>query len=89
MLTPNAIMWGQEAYTIEDIELDGDEVTKLQVRLNEKRQHVWQMWKKEFVTASWKVTGSKEARVITQRSERSYLSSVTRRTKENGRKVVF
>ncbi|XP_029204053.2 uncharacterized protein LOC114968097 [Acropora millepora] len=24
VLTPNAIMWGQEAYTIEDIELDGD-----------------------------------------------------------------
>ena len=49
VLTPNAIMWGQEAYTIEDIELDGDEVTKLQVRLNEKRQHVWQRWKKEYV----------------------------------------
>ena len=40
---------GQEACTIEDIELDGDEVTKLQVRLNEKRQHVWQRWKKEYV----------------------------------------
>ena len=50
MLTPNAMMWGQEAYTIEDIELDGDEFTKLQVRLNEKRQHVhvWQRWKKEY-----------------------------------------
>ncbi|KAL9967322.1 hypothetical protein ACROYT_G025523 [Oculina patagonica] len=49
VLTPNTIMWGQEAYTIEDIELDGDEVTKLQARLNEKRQHVWQRWKKEYV----------------------------------------
>lgn len=49
VLTPNAIMWGQEAYTIEDIELDGDEVTKLHARLNEKRQHVWQRWKKEYV----------------------------------------
>ena len=49
VLTPNAIMWGQEAYTIEDIELDGDEVTKLQMRLKEKRQHVWQRWKKEYV----------------------------------------
>ena len=45
VLTLNAIMWGQEAYTIEDIELDGDEVTKLHVRLNEKRQHVWQRWR--------------------------------------------
>ena len=49
VLTPNTIMWGQEAYTIEDIELDGDEVTKLHARLNEKRQHVWQRWKKEYV----------------------------------------
>ena len=40
---------GQEAYAIVDIELDGDEVTKLQVRLNEKRQHMWQRWKKEYV----------------------------------------
>jgi len=29
VLTPNTITWGQEAYTIEDIELAGDEVTKL------------------------------------------------------------
>ena len=49
VLTPNAIMWGQEAYTLEDIELDGDEVTKLHARLNEERQHVWQRWKKEYV----------------------------------------
>lgn len=49
VLTPNTIMWGQEAYTIEDIELDRDEVTKLHARLNEKRQHVWQRWKMEYV----------------------------------------
>ena len=29
--------------------MDGDEVSRLQVRLNEKRQHVWQRWKKEHV----------------------------------------
>ena len=40
---------GKETYTIEDIELDVDEVTKLQVRLNDKRQHLWQRWKKEYV----------------------------------------
>ena len=49
VLTPNAIMWGQDAYTVEDMELDGDEVSRSQVRLNEKRQHVWQRWKKEYV----------------------------------------
>ena len=40
---------GTRSDTVEDIELDGDEVTKLQARLNEKRQHVWQRWKKEYV----------------------------------------
>ena len=49
VLTPNTLMWGQESYTIEDTELDRDEVTKLHARLNEKRQHVWQRWKKEYV----------------------------------------
>ena len=49
VLTPNTLMWGQESYTVEDIELDGDQVTKLHARLNEKRQHVWQRWKKEYV----------------------------------------
>ena len=44
VLPPRGIKWGQEAYTIEDIhiELEKNEVTKLQVRLNEKRQHMWQ-----------------------------------------------
>lgn len=39
-------------------------------------------------TASWKVTESREARVVTQKSERLYSLSVMRRTEENGRKVV-
>ena len=40
---------GQEAYTIDDIQLDRDEVTKLDARLNEKSQHMWQRWKMEYV----------------------------------------
>ena len=39
----NKIMWGQEAYVVED----RDKVTKLNTSLNEKRQHIWQKWKKE------------------------------------------
>lgn len=34
-------------------------------------------------------TPTSQAKVITHKSERSYLSSVTRRTEENGKKVVF
>ena len=49
VLTPNIVMWGQGAHAIEDIELDGDEVTKLHARLMQKRQHAWQRWKREYV----------------------------------------
>ena len=49
VLTPNVIMWGQEAHPIEDIELDGDETTKLHKRLAEKKQHAWQRWKAEYI----------------------------------------
>ena len=44
---------------------------------------------RSMFTASRKVTELRKARVITPKSERSYLSSVMRRTEENGRKVVF
>ena len=53
--------------------------------MNEKRQHVWQRWKKEYVHG---LMESHEI-AITQKLERSYLSSAMRRTEENGRKGVF
>jgi sporulation protein YlmC with PRC-barrel domain len=49
VLTPNVIMWGQNSHTVEDIEIEGDEVSKLHARLMLKRQQVWQRWKKEYV----------------------------------------
>lgn len=49
VLTPNVIMWGQEAHPIEDIEVDADEVTRLHQRLTEKRQQTWQRWKTEYI----------------------------------------
>ena len=44
--------------------------------------------RRSMFTASWKVTESREVRVIIQISERSYLLSMMRRTEENGRKVM-
>ncbi len=41
VLTPNVIMWGQNSYTIEDIEVEVDEISKLQARLTVKRQQAW------------------------------------------------
>ena len=34
---------------MEDIEIEGDEISKLHARLLQKRQHVWQRWKKEYM----------------------------------------
>lgn len=49
VLTPNVIMWGQDSHIVEDIESEGDEVSKLHARLMLKRQHAWQRWKKEYI----------------------------------------
>ena len=40
VLTPNVIMWGQNSHAVEDIEIEGDEVSKLHARLMLKRQQV-------------------------------------------------
>ena len=49
VLTPNVIMWGQNAHEIRNIEVDEDETTKLYRRLNNAREHAWRRWKKEYV----------------------------------------
>lgn len=49
VLTPNLIMWGQDAHIIEDIEADLDEVSKIHRRLMEKKQHAWRRWKTEYI----------------------------------------
>ena len=49
VLTPNVVMWGGNAHVIEEIEVEADELTKLDKRLHESRQHVWQRWKSEYI----------------------------------------
>ena len=49
VLTPNVIMWGQNAHEIRNIEVDEDETTKLYRRMNNAREHAWHRWKKEYV----------------------------------------
>ena len=51
VLTPNVLMWGQNAHEIEETETeeDGDEVSKLHKRLKEVKQHVWKRWKHEYI----------------------------------------
>jgi len=47
VLTPNVLMWGQNAYEVEEPEEEGDEVTKLHTRLREAKQHAWSRWRNE------------------------------------------
>ena len=49
VLTPNIIMWGQDAHIVEDIEVEENQLTKLYRRLNTARQHAWSRWQKEYV----------------------------------------
>ena len=42
VLTPNVIMWGGNAYPLEEIEADMDELTSMNRRLINAKQHAWQ-----------------------------------------------
>ena len=45
VLMPSIMMWGQNACTLEPIEVDGDEINKLWKHLELKKQHVRQHWR--------------------------------------------
>ena len=49
VLTPNIIMWGQDAHIVKDIEVEENQLTKLYRRLNTARQHASSRWQKEYV----------------------------------------
>ena len=48
MLTPNILMWGQNAHPIEGEE-DEEEISALNKRLREAKNHVWKRWRHEYV----------------------------------------
>ncbi len=49
VLTPSMIMWGKNCHILEDIDVEENDLTKMQRRLSNARQHVWQRWKKEYL----------------------------------------
>ena len=49
VLTPNVLMWAQNAHQVEETEEDGDEVSNLRKRLRETKLHAWRRWKHEYV----------------------------------------
>jgi hypothetical protein len=48
---PNVIMWGGNAYPLEELETDTDELTSMNRRLINARQHTWQRWKRGYIHA--------------------------------------
>ena len=48
VLTPNVLMWGQNAHLIEGEE-DEEETSALNKRLREAKNHAWKRWRHEYV----------------------------------------
>ena len=48
VLTPNGLMWGQNAHLIEGEE-DEEETSALNKRLREAKNHAWKRWRHEYV----------------------------------------
>ena len=48
VLTPNILMWGQNAHPIERAE-DEEETSALNKRLREAKNHAWKRWRHEYV----------------------------------------
>ena len=51
VLTPNVIMWGGNAYPLEEREQDMDELMSMNKRLINAKKHAWQRWKREYIHA--------------------------------------
>ena len=47
--TPSMIMWGKNCHTLEGTDGEENDLTKMQRRLSNAIQHVWQRWKKEYL----------------------------------------
>ena len=49
VLTPNVVMWGENAHTLEDTEVDEDVLIRADKQLKLKRQHAWRRWGSEYI----------------------------------------
>lgn len=50
VLTPNMILWGRDAYPVEDIKnSDVEKLTKMSKRLEDAKAHAWKRWKREYI----------------------------------------
>ena len=50
VLTPNIILWGRDAYAVEDTEgSDAEKLTRMAKRLEDAKANAWKHWKRENV----------------------------------------
>lgn len=49
VLTPNLVMWGQDAHVLKDIEVDDDGLTRFDRRLQNAKRSAWSRWRKEYL----------------------------------------
>ena len=49
VLTPNLVMWGQDAFILEDMEVEEDKLTRFHRRLQNSKQSAWNRWQKEYL----------------------------------------
>ena len=49
VLTPSLIMWNQQCHTLEDLEVEEEELTKFSRRLRKAREHAWSRLQKEYI----------------------------------------
>ena len=50
VLTPIMILWGRDAYPVEDTEgSEAEKLTRMTKRLEDAKTHVWKRWKREYM----------------------------------------
>ena len=49
VLTPSSVMWGQQCHTLEDFEVEEEDLTKFNRRLTNAREHAWSRLQKEYI----------------------------------------
>ena len=50
VLTPNTILWGRDAYRVEDSEgSEAEKLMRMTKRLEDAKDHAWKRWKRKYV----------------------------------------
>ena len=89
VLTPNLVMWGQDAYILEDMEVEEDKLTRFRstddCKIPNKVHGI--VGRRNTFEASWKVIESSDSTRRHQKSEKSCSTWEKRKTEDAGRRA--